>query len=306
MVHRPRSGFTLIELLVVIAIIAILIALIVPAVQKVREAAARAQCQNNLKQWGLSMQSYHDQQKVLPPAAINNPRRAFIVYLWPYFDMNASYAAYNQTLHFYQVPNTTTSTFSGPYASQSKIYHCPSDRPGAYWKGDIYWRSRGNYVVNYARQTLPVAAGSLPSGPFGWTNQTGVGLRALQTKLQRISDGTSNTLMMAEIIMAKEDGAWDMRGDFQNDDLGYVNHQFMVVNTPNGGTDSNTCATANDSLMPCTLTVASQHAAARSRHPGGVNTVFCDGTVRFVVNGISINNWRSMGTMDAGDITSLD
>src|SRR5581483_8974681 len=191
---RRRKGFTLIELLVVIAIIAILIALLVPAVQKVREAAARSECSNNLKQWGLAMQSFYDEHKTLPPAATTTPRHTWVIYLWPYIEQGTLAAMYDSTVGFFQPPNIVQNTFDGVCANISPMYYCPSDRPGARWTDDTYWRARGNYMVNWGPATRPWTAPPTAKAPFGYTNDNTA--LPYKTRYIEITDGTSSTMLL--------------------------------------------------------------------------------------------------------------
>jgi prepilin-type N-terminal cleavage/methylation domain-containing protein/prepilin-type processing-associated H-X9-DG protein len=317
---RQRAGFTLIELLVVIAIIGILIGLLLPAVQKVREAAARSQCSNNLKQWGLAMHNYHDTVKYLPygnnrvnpPGKENAPagtpgvtaaRRTFYVAIWPYLEQTGLANAYNYTLGFYQTPNgpSPTSTVSGLVAQAQSLYYCPSDRPGAIWEGDQYYRCRGNYVPNYGPHLLFTPNERI--APFGWVSSGGFGAYVpYHSRLLDITDGTSNTLLLSEIRVPPADTIADTRGDVFNDQ---GSPWFMAINTPNSGIDYTlVCNNTFDPTMPCGTQngTVGQQIAARSRHSGGVNVCFCDGSVAFISNGINLSVWQALSTMNTGDI----
>lgn len=165
-------------------------------------------------------------------------------------------------------------------------------------------------MVNWGNQAVPYNASDpvqnpgLGAAPFGYKDYINRN-NPKTVKITDLTDGSSNTMLMSEVIMAKVDTDYDIRGDMMNDDRPCT--QYMTLNTPNTGTDvSPFCnGTTYPSNPPCTTTgSANSHKAARSRHTGGVNVVMGDGSVRFVQNSITLASWRAMGTMNGGEVIS--
>jgi prepilin-type N-terminal cleavage/methylation domain-containing protein/prepilin-type processing-associated H-X9-DG protein len=296
-----RPAFTLVELLVVIAIIGVLVALLLPAVQSAREASRRTKCVNNLKQLALAMHNCHDINGRLPLAGTTVPvRQSWVSQIWPYFEQHGLASGYDYKKGFHEVPNIVQNTFNGVLCTRIPAFYCASDRPNAMWQGDTYWRSRGNYVVNWGPITVPFTPPNPPqfTAPFGYEDHASIN-KPRQTRFSEITDGLTNTLLMSEMTFPKTDNSRDQRGDINNDRGA---NRFMTINTPNKGTDfmlASWCETTPE--MPCVQAAANQHYGTRSRHPSGVNASMCDGSVRFVSNNIALNTWQAVSTMDGGE-----
>jgi prepilin-type N-terminal cleavage/methylation domain-containing protein/prepilin-type processing-associated H-X9-DG protein len=206
-----RSAFTMIELLVVIAIIAILIGLLLPAIQKVREAAARSQCQNNLKQLGIALHNYHSSYLKFPPSAaaptVTVPNTitgswSTLALLNPYLEQTAIYNLLDTSVPMYEslgsgkyqiyAGGKTGSNNPLAVGTTVKLFLCPSDRGEAV--------SQTTYGVTLGPTNYAVNIGSGLGGPFpgAGTNTDGPFYPGSRIAVTHISDGSSNTAAMSE------------------------------------------------------------------------------------------------------------
>jgi prepilin-type N-terminal cleavage/methylation domain-containing protein/prepilin-type processing-associated H-X9-DG protein len=337
---RSRSsGFTLIELLVVIAIIGVLIALLLPAVQSAREAARRIQCTNNLKQIGLGLHQYLSSFDVGPPVgsvdiAGNStgsgrvPQTASVhLRLTNYLEQRAVYDAYNfmlgDVVSGSSVPANTT-----VMSTLIPGYLCPSDpNPGTTENLAVGFDARVttvNYAVNGGtnRQNY----GGIVNGVTWWLG--GNPLFGNRVTFATVTDGTSNTAAMSEWV----------KGTSGQNTRGY-NLVYSISQYTNGGpwNDFTLCTSANVPLwdfkgeywtlqdtgrggpyyhvmspnQPACAVFAGfgnvdSFIGPSSLHPGGVNVLFLDGSVRFIKSTIDLPTWNALGTRAGGEVISSD
>jgi len=349
-----RHGFTLIELLVVIAIIAILIALLVPAVQKVREAAARMQCANNLKQIGLALHSYHGVNKAFPqaykPLSIADPTApagtgtygagAFVLIL-PYMEQGNLYAGIDVTraaLSSVNMPPTNPA-----YSTPIPTFLCPSSPAPA---TIIYSAELANSFNNFGASVTPPAglifgrtdyaadAGMMADLP-GISINAGASIICQPpdgpVRITDILDGTSNTMMIQEDagrpgwfgskgiasqpaiggyapVMGAYQGGFNgpapQGGGAWADPLNYI--------ATNGSDPSGSGIAAGGAFlgMPAAPWSCGNGCSNDSEifafHPGGSNVLFGDGSVRFVMSGLTMNQMQALLSRAGGEVISFN
>lgn len=319
----PKSqGFTLVELLVVIAIIGILIALLLPAVQAAREAARRMQCSNNLKQAGLAALNFESSYQNLPAGATfkeNGHLAEYSIFLLiqPYIEQGNIHMKYDFSLRVYEGDNELVAQ------SHIPAYICPSDNADNRKWADRYARS--NYAACFGNNTF-CGLDSNGASPYDASDaeldseqyETG-GVFRLQAKrtgrkLRDIVDGTSNSVMMSEILSGQADirisesNRGDMRGLWAHLWMGMSVYSHRL--TPNSSAGdylwSTWCQIGNmpEVGLPCDPAADRIHnyVAARSHHPGGVNVVFVDGHVNFYSDLVDLDLWQALSTIDGGEV----
>ncbi len=323
---RPRGGhgFTLVELLVVITIIGILIALLLPAVQAAREAARRTQCTNNLKQLGLGLLNYESQHRVFPPAEIHggtwmdnyrNPYRSnppcaseepqgyqhcdwqgqigmWCNLIFPMIDQQPAY----DKLDFEAIPQYSSEDNIEVMQSVFSFLLCPSD---PYRGLTSHWGGRQARIMHYyavhgsTEGSRLMHHDQLPGKDcYGHCNRhNGIFYNDSATMMAEIRDGASNTAMLCEV--------WGRR---------YPTHSAPPESSPDyRGGETSRGMNLHSAVYFYYTPNSNQNSPwrANSFHPGGVNSVFADGSVHFLPDSIDFATWQGLATIAGGEVVRV-
>lgn len=298
-------GFTLIELLVVIAIIAILIALLLPAVQQAREAARRSQCKNNLKQFGLALQNYHDTARVFPVGGFTQTGNAatvpqtgnglsWHVQVLPYLDQGPLYKQFSVNSYGYITSNSP----SQPVAN-ANLALCRSPLPALLCPSSDQHRSGNNgewsppgaagaptYSTHYYGVSGPIGTNPTSGAAYGSVASAqgahatdGILVRVNPNSMTDVKDGTSNTFIVGEIswLLANGYRIWIRGADGTN------SASVKALNTGIGIAGYNGSNNFN-------------HISFGSEHTGGAHFLMADGATRFINKNIQIDLYKSLGS----------